>query len=78
MKPTPSQIRQALQCPPARGWRKSRPNIPPNMIQRMAATESAAWSHSPAAGKLWESGLSLGAAIAAANELKVAPSAPPD
>jgi hypothetical protein len=36
------------------------------MRERMAADEARAWSHSQAAGQLWESGLRLSRAIAAA------------
>jgi len=69
MTPLPLSLSRALLQPPARGWRKSRPEVPANMLQRMAVDEARAWSHSASAGALWESGWRLSRAIAAAEKI---------
>jgi hypothetical protein len=51
------------QHPPARGSRRERENIPPNMLPRFLASEARAWAHSTLAGALWESGVRASRAI---------------
>jgi hypothetical protein len=46
-----------------RGHRRRLITIPPNMAARYTAGESAAWSHSPLAGALWEAGTRSARAI---------------
>jgi len=71
MKPTPLQI-LALH-PPARGSRRLRENIPPNMIRRFLDGEARAWKHSTLSGALWETGVRASRAIATAEKFFSAP-----
>ncbi len=73
MKPTLANLSA---CPPARGSRRARENIPANMLPRFLASEARAWSHSTLAGALWETGVRASLAIRTA-EKHLAERAPP-
>jgi hypothetical protein len=69
MIPNPENIFAALfRCLP-RGTRAGGESIPPNMRDKLRASETRAWAHSAAAGHLWEAGFSASRAIATAKKI---------
>ena len=71
MKAKPTILEALLEIrrnPPTRGDRRGCTDIPANMLEPYHASEARAWSHSPLAGGLWESGFRASRAIKIAEE----------